>query len=106
MEFVLILSTIDTDHHAKMVAEKLISSQLAACVNIIPGIQSVYEWEGKYCHDKERLLLIKTTKENETDLYQMIQKIHPYELPEIISLPIQNGSPDYLNWIRKKVSPR
>lgn len=103
MEFVLILSTIGTETDAQTIAEKLITSKNAACVNIIPGIQSVYEWKGKMCNDTEILLLIKTTKENENDVYRLIGDLHPYETPEIISLPIIHGSKDYLNWIRASV---
>ncbi len=72
-------------------------------MNIISGIQSIYEWKGKQCKDIEYLLLIKTTKESEKGVYRLIGEIHPYETPEIISIPIQNGSNDYLNWIRTSV---
>lgn len=103
MEFVMILSTIGTETDAQTIANKLITSGKVACVNIIPGIQSVYVWKGKQCNELECLLLIKTTKNNEKDVYRLIGDIHPYEIPEIISLPIQNGSKDYLNWIRASV---
>ncbi len=103
MEFVMILSTIGTETDAQTVANKLITSGKVACVNIIPGIQSVYVWKGKQCNESECLLLIKTTKNNEKDVYRLIGDIHPYEIPEIISLPIQNGSKEYLNWIRASV---
>ena len=99
----MILSTIGTETDAQTVANKLITSGKVACVNIIPGIQSVYVWKGKQCNESECLLLIKTTKNNEKDVYRLIGDIHPYEIPEIISLPIQNGSKEYLNWIRASV---
>ncbi len=103
MEFVMILSTIGTKTDAQTIAKKLIDSKKAACVNIIPGIQSVYEWEGELCNENEILLFIKTTKENEKNVYRLIDDIHPYETPEIISLPILHGSKDYLNWISASV---
>jgi len=104
MKFIIILSTIGTETDAQTIANKLITSGKAACVNIIPHMQSVYVWQGKQCHELECLLLIKTTKENEKAVFQLIGKIHPYETPEIISLPIQNGSKDYLNWISASVN--
>lgn len=103
MEYVVILSTIGTETDAQTMAEKLITSKNAACVNIIPGVQSVYEWKGKQCNDIEFLLFIKTTKDKEKDVYKIIKDTHPYETPEIISLPIQHGSNDYLNWISTSV---
>ncbi|MFQ6678702.1 MAG: divalent-cation tolerance protein CutA [Fidelibacterota bacterium] len=103
MEYIVILSTIGREADAHRIAAKLINSKYAACINIIPGIQSIYEWEGKQCTDNELLLLIKTTKENEKDVYRLIDNLHPYETPEMISLPVQNGSKDYLNWIISSV---
>jgi len=104
MEYIIILSTINTETDAQRIAENLVKSKFAACVNIIPGIQSIYEWEGKQRSDAELLLLIKTTKEKEKDVYEFLIHTHPYETPEIISLPIQNGSKDYLNWISASVN--
>ena len=79
------------------------TEQLAACVNIIPAIQSVYRWEGAVEHDEELLLLIKTSTTVWPLLEERILALHPYELPEIISVRIQDGNNNYLNWITKSL---
>lgn len=75
------------------------TEQLAACVNIIPGIQSIYRWRGAVEHDEELLLLIKTSDAVWSLLEERILALHPYELPEIISVRIQDGHSHYLDWI-------
>lgn len=81
------------------IAEALVTEQLAACVNIIPAVQSLYRWQGAVAHDEELLLLIKTSDAVWALLQERILALHPYELPEIISVPIQDGHSNYLNWI-------
>ena len=85
------------------IATILVERKLAACVNLI-SVQSIYEWKGKIENDKESLLIIKT-KENKIELLKKtIKEIHPYEVPECIVLPIEDGLPDYLNWINSTIS--
>ncbi len=72
---------------------------MAACVNILPGIRSVYRWQGKLESAQEILLLIKSHSQAYPALEQLIQRLHPYELPEIIAVPVENGLPAYLDWI-------
>jgi periplasmic divalent cation tolerance protein len=77
----------------------LVEEQLAACVNIVPGITSIYAWEGKIESAQEHLLIIKTSKLNYQVIESFIKKHHPYQLPEIIAIPVERGLPEYLNWI-------
>ena len=93
------LCTVPDRDTATRIAEALVTEQLAACVNIIPAIQSVYRWEGAVEHDEELLLLIKTSSAIWSRLEERILVLHPYELPEIISVRIQDGNKNYLNWI-------
>ena len=103
MEYVLILSTVGKKEDAQTIANHLVSNKTAACVNIIPNLESVYTWENKLCQENEFLLMIKTTANNEINVYEYLLDVQPYDTPEIISLPIQNGSKAFLNWIRESV---
>ena len=85
------------------IANILVEKQLAACINIIPKISSVYRWEGKVHSESEILLLIKTTKDLETEVYREVQNVHPYDTPELITVPITNGSETYLDWMTAAV---
>jgi periplasmic divalent cation tolerance protein len=96
-EKIVLVSCPDTN--SKSIATSVINAQLAACVNIIPKVESIYFWEGKLCEDNECLLIIKTTSSCLIKLTELIKELHPYEIPEIISLPIENGYNPYLNWI-------
>jgi periplasmic divalent cation tolerance protein len=93
------LCTVPDQDTATRIAGALVTEQLAACVNIIPAIQSVYRWEGAIEHDEELLLLIKTSTAVWPLLEERILALHPYELPEIISVRIQDGNNNYLNWM-------
>lgn len=104
-EQVIIFCTCpDDDTVAKQIAEQLVSTRLAACVNILPGVQSVYTWQGKVTQDNEKLLIIKTRSELYPKLENKIKEIHPYELPEIIMVTLDKGLPGYLNWINESTS--
>ena len=93
------LCTVPDQDTAIRIAEALVTEHLAACVNIIPAIQSVYRWEGAVAHDEELLLLIKTNTAVWPLLETRLLALHPYELPEIISVRIQDGNNNYLNWL-------
>ena len=106
MNEILILSTTDTMDLAQKIASALVESHEAACVNIIPGIRSIYRWEGKECSETECLLLIKSSAEKFEAVRTVIRQLHSYEVPEIIALPITAGDPSYLDWLRASLGSR
>lgn len=101
----LVMTTIGTQEQAQALAEQLVNAHLAACVNILPRMQSIYRWQGKLEHGQEHLLLIKTRVERVDSVIDSIKANHPYELPEIIAVPIDGGFAPYLTWITEAVSP-
>lgn len=98
----LVFCTCPDQATAQNIAEQLVDKQLAACVNILPGITSVYQWQGKRETAQEHLLLIKTTYEVYDTLEKTLTELHPYELPEVIAVSIDRGSDAYLDWIRQQ----
>jgi len=100
----LCLCTCPDGDVAGKIADQLVVEQLAACVNIVPGIMSVYRWQGEVEHGQEVLLLIKTSKLLWSRLEQRLQALHPYELPEIIAVPITTGQADYIKWIEDSLN--
>ena len=101
---IIILTTVSSKKEAEIIGSKLIDKELAACVNIIPNIKSIYRWEGKINKDSEYLLIIKTVKRAEEDVFENIRKLHSYDTPEMISIPITGGEKSYLNWLSKSVA--
>ncbi|MDM8539563.1 divalent-cation tolerance protein CutA [Desulfococcaceae bacterium HSG9] len=97
-KYCLVLSTCPNNQEADKLARSLVESHLAACVQIT-GITSYYEWKNEVNKDEERLLLIKTLTERYDEIEQFITQHHSYDVPEIITIPIHNGSDAYLNWI-------
>ena len=95
----LILCTCPDSEIAEQLANVLVDQHLAACINIVPGLTSVYRWQGKVEKDKEVLLLIKTSRDRYAALESAIQQHHPYELPEVLAVTVDDGSPDYLRWL-------
>lgn len=100
----LVLCTCPDQQTATDIATKVIESRTAACVNILPGVTSVYQWQGEVILDQELQLVIKTTATNFTALNEQIIALHPYEVPEIIAIDIKDGSSSYLNWITASVN--
>ncbi len=103
-DYQLLITTCPNPKVASKLAHTLVENHLAACVNIIPQIQSVYEWEGKVISDAEILLLIKTRSEHYAAIEKTVLKQHPYDVPELIVLPIETGLPSYLAWLDNVVS--
>ncbi|WP_455222605.1 divalent-cation tolerance protein CutA [Kaarinaea lacus] len=104
-QYCIVLSTCPNQEIAETIATVLVNERLAACVNIIPGLTSVYEWEGNIEKSQEHLLIAKTTISTYPAVQSAILERHPYELPEIISIPINNGLASYLSWIDDNVLP-
>jgi periplasmic divalent cation tolerance protein len=95
----LVLCTCPDQDTAIGIGERLVEERLAACVNLLPGVTSVYRWHGKLQRDNENLLLIKTTGDRFQAISTRLRQLHPYDLPEIIAVPITDGLPDYLSWV-------
>ena len=99
MSYRLVISTCPNMEVAESLATTLVREKLAACVNILPGARSIYEWQGKMEREEECVLLIKTRNDRIETLSSRLLEEHPYELPEIIAVPIETGFPPYLAWI-------
>ena len=104
MKPLLVLTNLPDRPAAESLAEALIDGRLAACVNILAPCRSVYRWKGAVQHDEEHPVLIKTTEERYAALEQAIRTHHPYELPEIIAMPIERGLAAYLDWVAAETS--
>ena len=102
---VLVLSTVARREDAERVASALVGEGLAACVNVVPGLVSTYRWKGEVARDEELLLLIKTTGERYPALAERLRALHPYEVPEMVALPIAEGHRPYLEWLASSVQP-
>ncbi|MCF6312865.1 MAG: divalent-cation tolerance protein CutA [Verrucomicrobiales bacterium] len=98
-QYILILTTFPDTESARQIGTLLIELQIAACVNILPASQSIYRWQGKIENKTEVPVFIKSTKNNYPNIETRIQEAHPDQVPEIISMPIDQGSPAYLAWI-------
>lgn len=95
----LLISTCPDLVTAQHLAHLLLDKHLAACINILPHIQSIYEWQNEVVTETEVILFIKTHSTHYSAIEQLIIQHHPYEIPELIAIPIQTGLPDYLNWL-------
>jgi len=96
---VIVMVTTGKPSEARKIAKQLVESKLAACVNITQPVRSVYRWQGKLVDDKEFILLIKTSRELFPAVQAQVARLHSYKTPEMICLPIIDGSADYLNWL-------
>ena len=105
-DFVLALTTLPGDFDATQLAQDLVGSGLAACITIVPGIRSVYTWQGVPQVDQEQQLLIKTTTEQVDPLWDMLSERHPNDVPEFIVIPVIDGSEEYLKWLDQSVGPK
>ena len=96
--------TTPNNDEAARIAGALVSERLAACVNIVPGIDSVYRWEGQVARDREVLMIIKTTDERYAELERRVKDLHSYGTPELLALRIERGSEQYLSWLRESTA--
>jgi periplasmic divalent cation tolerance protein len=99
----IVLSTIDKESVAKELAQGMVQKKLAACVNILSACTSIYRWKGKIQEESEYLMVIKTKKENYSQVEKYLKESHPYDVPEIIGWEVTQGSADYLNWLKAEV---
>jgi periplasmic divalent cation tolerance protein len=100
-EFVVVLTTVPVDFDATAFASTLVGERLAACVNVLPAMESIYRWQGNIESGSERQLVIKTTAARLAGLQQRIRALHPYEVPEVLVLPVSGGADSYLGWLRE-----
>ena len=100
----IVFITAPTRAHALRIARALVSRRLAACVNCVPGIRSIFRWRGRVDACAETLLIAKTTARRLPALTAAVRRLHPYELPEVLALPTAGGSPAYLRWVARSCS--
>jgi periplasmic divalent cation tolerance protein len=102
-ELLVVLMTASSQEEADRIATTLVQEMLAACVNVVPGMTSVYRWEGEVQRDQEWLLVAKSRRDVLRDLVQRVETLHSYDVPEIIALPLVGGSDAYLRWLDREV---
>lgn len=99
----VVLVTCPTSEVGGTLARELVARGLVACVSLVPGVRSIYRWKGEICEDQEVMLVMKTTLARLGELMEVIPSLHPYEVPEILALPVDAGLPAYLAWVRGAV---
>lgn len=101
-EIVTIFITAGSKEEGERIAKSLVEERLAACANVVFPMRSIYRWKGEICDEEEALLIIKSTKARLQDLIRRVQNLHSYETPEIIALPVIQGSEEYLKWVQEE----
>jgi len=104
MKNLVVISTAGSEKEGWKIAQKLVECKLAACVNVIPNVTSFFYWGGKLCREQEVILVIKTIQKQFKKIINEINKIHSYEVPEVISLQVDRGEERYLKWVRKMLA--
>jgi len=99
MSVIVVFSTFPSEDKAADIARTLVSEGHAACANLVPQVRSIYRWQGELCDERETLAIIKTTRERFAALRDRLVALHPYEVPEVIALPVEAGHPPYLDWV-------
>src|SRR3989337_615230 len=105
MKVVIVLTTVGATFDATLLAQTLVEEHLAACVNVLPPMHSVYRWQGQMHVDEERQLVIKTTADRVEALQLRVRALHPYELPEFLVVDVDGGSQPYLAWLSQATTP-
>jgi len=103
MEYRIYLTTVQNKNDAKEIASELLKYRIAACVNIVEKMTSMYVWNNKICADNECMLIIKSRAEYFPKIQKIVLSVHKYDLPELIEIPITNGTDDYLGWINESL---
>jgi periplasmic divalent cation tolerance protein len=103
MRAIVVVTTVGTEEQAYEIAREIVARRQAACVNIVPGIRSIYRWKGKICKDGELLLIIKTLEGEFEAVSSTIRELHSYELPEILAFDVGRGEQRFLEWITASV---
>ncbi len=103
-DYCMVYSTVDSAAQAERLAGLIIEQKLAACVNVLPHMQSFYCWDGAVQQSDERVLLCKTVAANESALCALLKKEHPYDVPCILTLPLSNGHPEFLQWVTEQTT--
>jgi periplasmic divalent cation tolerance protein len=98
-EYVVVLTTLPSDADGQAFGRALVDEKLAACVNLLPLMESVYRWEGRVEQETERQLVIKTSRDRVVALWDRVRELHPYEIPEFIVLSVVDGNEAYLRWV-------
>ncbi|WP_096892906.1 divalent-cation tolerance protein CutA [Candidatus Scalindua japonica] len=99
---IVIYITTGSITEAKKIGHTLVEEKLAACSNIVSPIRSIYSWQGKICEDKEALMILKSKKKLFKQIVKRVEKLHSYDVPEIIAMPIVEGSDKYLSWLKEE----
>lgn len=103
---IVVFSSCGDEDEAKRVGRHLVEQRVAACVTVVPGAHSIYWWQGKLEESPEWILMIKSSREALPKLREELQKVHTYQVPEIVALPIVDGSPAYLDWMEREIQLR
>lgn len=103
MRAIVVVTTVGTEEQAYTIAREIVARRQAACVNIVPGIRSIYRWKGKICKDGELLLIVKTLEDEYEEVAATIRELHNYELPEILTFNVGRGEQRFLEWIASSV---
>lgn len=102
---VVVLVTVGSAEEGRRIGRSLVEQQLAACVNITSPIRSLYRWKGRVADDQEILLVIKTSRLLFDRVRRQVEKLHSYQVPEVLCLPVIDGAPNYLNWLAESIAP-
>ena len=103
-KILLALSTFPDQETARRISNELVTKKLAACANILPGVESIYRWKEKIESGNETLVLFKLNEDRQSAFQEKLRSLHPYEVPEIIFVPISSGLPEYLRWVTENCS--
>ena len=101
-DFIVVYITTSSVSEAKKIGRRLVEDKLVACANIISPVNSIYRWQGKICDDKEALIMLKTKKKLFKQIEKKVKELHSYEVPEVIAVPLVEGSDNYLSWLKNE----